>query len=160
MSRKKCTGCGKVKDFSEFSRDKSRKDGLQSQCKSCFSRYREENREAILERKRRHYEENRESERDLHRRWRDENREAVLEYHRRYYEENREVHNKIIGRRQKAINDAMREIATRNGEPWTPAEDAYIMSADEPGALMAMELGRTIASIRGRAARLRKKTAA
>ena len=160
MSRKKCTGCGEVKDYAEFPRNKSKKDGLQSQCKSCHRRYREENREAKRDYNRRYREENLEAELERRPRYREENLEAELERHRRYHEEHREVLNEIGKRRNKKINDAMREIATRNREPWTPAEDAYIMSADEPGALMAMELGRTIASVRSRAVKLRKKTAA
>ena len=130
MSRKRCPGCGEVKDFAEFSRAKRAKDGLQCWCKSCNRRYREENRE------------------------------AEIEYYRRRREEHREVLNEIERRRRKKINDALREVATRNGEPWTPAEDAYILSADEPVAVKAMELGRTISSVHYRSAKLRKKTAA
>ena len=175
MSRKKCTGCGDVKDYAEFSRDKTKKDGLQCRCKSCNRRYREEHRERLRECNRRYYRENREALRECSRRYNEENREAVLErnrryreehrerlreYHRRYNEEHREVLTEVKSRRQKKINDALRGIATRNREPWTPAEDTYIMSEDEPLALMAMELGRTINSVRSRAAKLRKKTAA
>jgi hypothetical protein len=35
MSTKRCTKCGEVKDFSEFSKDRSRKYGLYAYCKSC-----------------------------------------------------------------------------------------------------------------------------
>ena len=190
MSRKRCSKCGEMKGVESFSRNRSRRDGLDHRCKACQRRYREENREKILERKRLHYEENREkileysrryreenrevererrrrryeenreAELEYRRRYCEENREAEREYHRQYCEENRGVLNEIKKRRQKKINEATREIATRNGEPWTLAEDAYIMSADEPSAIMAMELGRTIASVRNRAVKLRKKTAA
>ena len=160
MSRKRCPGCGEVKDFAEFSRAKRAKDGLQCWCKSCNRRYREENRETIREGHRRYREENREAEIERSRRYREENREAEIEYYRRRREEHREVLNEIERRRRKKINDALREVATRNGEPWTPAEDAYILSADEPVAVKAMELGRTISSVHYRSAKLRKKTAA
>ena len=160
MPRKKCTGCGEVKDYAEFTLDRSRKDGRQCKCKSCNRRYREENRESINERRRRHYEENREAILEGQRQYREENWEAFIERQRRYYEEHREVLNEIGRLRREKINEAMREIVTRNGEPWTPAEDSYILSSDEPAAIMAMELGRTITAVRIRTAMLRKKTAA
>lgn len=160
MSRKKCTGCGVVKDYAEFTRSKITGDGLQYRCKSCRRRHYKENREASIEYSRRYRDENMDSEIERSRRYYEDNREAVLDYKRRYREEHREVLNEIERRRRKKINDATREIATRNGEPWTPAEDAYIMSADESSAIMAMELGRTINSVDQRAARLRRKTAA
>ena len=53
-------------------------------------RYREENREKILEYKRRHYEENREKALEQKRRYYEENREKILEYHREYREANPE----------------------------------------------------------------------
>ena len=35
MSTKVCTKCGLEKPFVEFSKDKTHKDGLRSQCKQC-----------------------------------------------------------------------------------------------------------------------------
>ncbi len=51
---KTCTKCGVEKALSEFHKDKSKKDGLRSSCKSCKSlqnsQYRENNKEKELER--------------------------------------------------------------------------------------------------------------
>ena len=190
MSGKRCTGCGEVKAVEDFSRDKAKKDGLTPRCKACHRRYREENREAIAEKDRRYYEENCEAIAEYNRRWREENREAhlgrkrryyeenreaVLESHRRYYEENREAaldskrryyeeHREVLiedqRRRREAMRDMTREVATRNGEPYTPAEDAHILASDEPAAAIAVELGRTMASIAHRRKILRKKAPA
>lgn len=190
MSGKRCSGCGEVKGVEDFSRNKSNKDGLQSRCKSCERRHYEENREAILERnrrsyvknreaelergrryheenrdavldrQRRHYEENREAVLDRQRRYREENREEVLESHRRYREENREArreYDRLFGRK---MRDMTRESATRAWERYAPAEDAHILASDEPDAVIAVELGRTLNSVKGRRRLLRKKSAA
>ena len=141
MPGKRCSGCGEVKGVEAFSRDSARKDGLQTQCKACKRRYYEENREAVLDQHRRYYEENREAELENKRRYYEENREAIRELNRRRYEENR---------------DMTQETATRNGEPYTPAEDAHILTSDEPIAVIAVELGRTLNSVRDRRRKLRK----
>ena len=186
MPGKRCSGCGEVKGVEAFSRDSARKDGLQTQCKACKRRYYEENREAVLDQHRRYYEENREAElenkrryyeenreaiRELNRRryeenreavlerqrrYNTENREAVLEYQRRYREENREAIRELNRRRYEENRDMTQETATRNGEPYTPAEDAHILTSDEPIAVIAVELGRTLNSVRDRRRKLRK----
>ena len=52
---KKCSKCGRELPLSEFSKDKSKSDGLCSWCKECAAQYRVNNREAILEHKRQFY---------------------------------------------------------------------------------------------------------
>ena len=160
MSGKRCSGCGEAKGAEAFSRNRSKKSGLQSRCKACKRRRYEENREAVLERNRRYYEESREAIAERKRHYYKENREAVLEYKRRHYEENREALLERDRRYREEIRDMTRETATRNGEPYTPAEDAHILTSDEPLAVIAVELGRTIASIKYRRKTLRQKSAA
>ena len=190
MSGKRCPGCGEVKTVESFSRDRSKKDGVQTRCKACNRRYREENREAIAEKDRRYREENRESKLESDRRYREENREAIAKYHRRYREENREAvaeracryreenresiaeykrryheeHREVLAygyrRHYEAMRDVTREVATRNGEPYTPAEDAHILASDEPVVVIAVDLGRTIGSVNARRRILRKAVGA
>jgi hypothetical protein len=160
MSGKRCPGCGEVKGVESFSRDRSRKDGLQSRCKSCARRHREESHEAILECHRRYHAENREAILDRQRHYREVNREAELERQRRYHEENREALLERNRRYREANRDMTRETATRTGEPYTPAEDAHILTSDEPDVVIAVELGRTLDSVNTRRKRLRKAVAA
>lgn len=186
MSGKRCSGCGVVKSVESFSRDRSKKDGLQSRCKACNGRYHAENREAKRDYDRRYREGNREARRDYsrryqeenreavrryreenreeiserNRRYREENREAVQEERRRYREENREAIAEGKRRYREENRDMTLETATRTGEPYTPAEDAHILTSDEPLAVIAVELGRTWASINGRRHMLRKAATA
>ena len=175
MSGKRCPGCGEVKVIEEFSRSKRAKDGRQSRCKACKRRHYEENREAVLDQQRRHYEENREAVLERNRRYREENREAGLERKRRHYEENREAliayqcryreeNREAIRERQRRYyaenRDMTRESATRTGEPYTPAEDAHILTSDEPLSVIAVELGRTMKSVEHRRRMLRKAVSA
>lgn len=175
MSGKRCSGCGEVKGVEDFWRNKSRKDGLDHRCKACKRRYHEENREAIAEYKRRYREENREAAAERQRRYRERNREALQEYSRRYREENREAMREYERRRReenlearrerdrrfsRKMRDMTRETATRNGEPYTPAEDAHILTSDEPVAVIAVELGRTLDSVDSRRRSLRKAVTA
>ena len=39
MKEKKCTGCDGIKSISNFHKNKSKKDGLSSYCKSCSKEY-------------------------------------------------------------------------------------------------------------------------
>jgi len=63
---KTCTKCGAEKPLDEFHRNKNIKDGRQTICKKCISewgkKYRAENRELVLARKKKYYYDNRESE--------------------------------------------------------------------------------------------------
>ena len=49
MTIKTCTKCEQEKELIEFSKDKSRKDGYQSQCKCCVREYRQANKKEIAE---------------------------------------------------------------------------------------------------------------
>ena len=44
---KKCCTCKEPKTLDSFSKNKRKKDGLQTKCKSCAKEYREENKEFI-----------------------------------------------------------------------------------------------------------------
>ena len=45
---KKCGKCKETKDFSEFSKNKTQKDGYQNRCKACAKQYRDANKAKIL----------------------------------------------------------------------------------------------------------------
>jgi hypothetical protein len=49
MNKKTCLSCGSEKSINEFSKDKTKRDGLQASCKSCNKTYRSKNKNRIKE---------------------------------------------------------------------------------------------------------------
>ena len=91
---KACSTCKSVKFFSDFYKNKIRKDGLSGQCKKCVGkiqkqRYDREN-ENILEKKRQHYKDHLEKFQERAKINYQKNREKNLQYRRQYYKVNRE----------------------------------------------------------------------
>jgi len=90
MKTKICSKCKRELDTTQFSKNKSRKDGLCSECKECYKKWYEENREKQLEYKKKWHEENREKQLEYTKKWYEENKEKALEYAKKWREENRE----------------------------------------------------------------------
>ena len=84
---KTCPRCGEVKPRSEFSRDRSKRDGLQSTCRVCRRNYRAENKEARAEYQRKWVAENKEARAESNRKYYAKNKEARAEYDRKRREE-------------------------------------------------------------------------
>ena len=161
MQSKRCSKCGETKTSEEFWRDRTRSDGLGRQCKKCRRAYQRAYNEA-----------HREERRAYNRAYDEAHREEISAYHRAYYEANqeeisartrayREAHkeerNVQIRKRQTEARKASREVATRNGEPWTAAEDRVALTSEGTELEIAIELGRTTDSVKGRRALLRRK---
>lgn len=70
---KVCTKCGEEKELGEFYNNKGKKDGKQSQCKKCYRKYREENKEVLSKRRKK---------------YREKNKEALAKYFKKYAQEN------------------------------------------------------------------------
>lgn len=166
MTTKTCTKCGVVKPLDEYGRNKSKRGGRQTECKTCAAerqrRYREENLEREAENTRRYREKHREEIAERHRRWREANREELAEKDRRYREENLEVVAERGRRRHEEYRELSRAMATvPRGTRWSSEEDALIMA--DNGMTMfqkAIELGRTYASVNNRRYELRARLAA
>jgi len=89
---KTCTRCKTEKPATkEFFRvNNRRKDGLNSACKECESKYREENKEHRAEMYKKWVENNRERKAETNKQWRKDNKEHMVEVNKRWYEENKE----------------------------------------------------------------------
>jgi hypothetical protein len=87
---KTCTKCGVIKDESEFSKDKSKKGGLQSWCKECQRQYNLDHKEEIKECQKQYYEENKEEISGRHKQYNLDHEEEIAIYEKQYYEENKE----------------------------------------------------------------------
>ena len=74
-----CTKCKIEKELSEFIKDKTYKDGLKRQCKSCGNEYNKEYRQA-----------NKEKLKEYRKEYRKSNKEYYKEYHKEYRQANKE----------------------------------------------------------------------
>jgi len=88
MSTKTCTKCGVEKDVVEFDKDKTKKDGLFSWCKSCKKEYREANSEKIRIKNKQYYEANHEREISRAKEYHESNHEEILVRRREAYQYN------------------------------------------------------------------------
>ena len=95
MLQKKCTKCGEVKGVGEFYKYAASKDRLRSICKKCDStrmkKYRLENRDVLLEKKREYYLVNKDTLSEKHRGYYLKNRDTILERWREYHLKNRDT---------------------------------------------------------------------
>jgi len=85
---KKCGGCNQTKSFSEFYRNKAKKDGLGTQCKFCMAERREKNRGAAKKYAAEYRGKHLDQVKEWNSKYYAENREAILEMDRKYRREN------------------------------------------------------------------------
>lgn len=99
MKTKICTKCGKKLPATAeyFYRDKSKKDGLEYQCKQCYKKYYQEHREQIAE----YQQEHREQIAEQKRKYRQEHCEQIAEYRQEY-------NNTIVGHLRNVFGNAKR----------------------------------------------------
>jgi len=77
---KKCTKCGVEKPHADFHKDKAKKDGLKSRCKSCRAAYSMANREHRAEYLAEYREANKERIAEKQAEYREANKERIAEY--------------------------------------------------------------------------------
>ena len=91
---KLCKKCNTTKEFLEFSKKKSNKDGLNNWCKECNKEYLKnyylKNKELYSDRSKEYYELNSNTIKENSKKWRESNIEYTKEYHKKYYSENKE----------------------------------------------------------------------
>lgn len=150
---KRCPTCGETKSVDGFSRNRSKRDGLATQCKECQRTYYEANWEERRAKQRAYDEAHREKIRAYQEAYRD----AHLEEQRAYdsaYARNRHA---MLGN---PTNERWQEItakhATRRGR-WSEAEDDYLAASTDRAVDDALALKRTFRSVEHRIAHLRKR---
>lgn len=169
---KRCSKCGEWKSHNQFYADRSKNDGLGSQCKSCTrerkrhwnienpervrdssSRYRELHAEQIREYSRRYRAENAEKARESVRRWHRENQEAARESRLRYRENNPDRVRESARRWARENPETVRTNYHRRrareyaaGGMCTPADLTAIRAAqtDKRGRLICWRCGKPI----------------
>lgn len=89
MKVKQCSKCREVKSVDQFYKSGRCVDGLQYHCVGCYKKDRLANRDAILERDRKYYQENKEYHKEKVREWYEANRDRVHEYRLQWAREKR-----------------------------------------------------------------------
>lgn len=87
---KVCFKCGRELPVEQFSKNKTRKDGLDTKCKECakqyMQQYYEENKEKIIQHNTQYQQEHKEKLKQYY----EKNKEHLLQYQQQYYEENKD----------------------------------------------------------------------
>lgn len=96
MQTKICTKCNQEKNIFEFSKAKLGKFGVQSVCKSCVKKFREENQEKIKkyreenkEKLKEYYQKNKQKINEYGKKWREKNKEKLIKQGKKYKQENK-----------------------------------------------------------------------
>ena len=129
---KKCNKCGEDKELSQFSKEKSRKDGLQPSCKECVKEYRKTNADKLKEQKKQHYKANadkfkqyRKANADKLKQYQKANADKIKEYNKQYKKANadkRKEHNKKY---QKANADKLKRYRKTNADKLKEQKKQY-----------------------------------
>lgn len=123
---KRCSKCGEWKSPDLFSKDRSRKDGLNVHCKACNAIYRAQNADSIREFKRRWEAENRERLREHKRNYDEANREKVRDRQRRYRADNLET----IREQKRQYRAERREKERANRRRWREQNPDKVRAAN------------------------------
>lgn len=110
MEFKQCTKCKEIKPYSEFSKNKRYKCGLNSWCKKCMYDWRINNAEKIKIRMTRYREENLDKIRESERKWRKNNVEKKKEDDKKWQQNNPEKVREANKRWRLSHPDKVREI--------------------------------------------------
>jgi len=118
MDTKRCSKCGETKSTDEFSKNRTRKDGLQSQCKACKSecdnRYQQASKEKIAARRKAHRQANKEKLAAKDKAYRQANKEEIAAKKKAYSEANQEK----IAAKNKAYREANKEKIAARDKAW------------------------------------------
>ena len=111
---KVCKTCKEEKPLSAFYKDRSYKDGLRKDCKSCISKraaeHYQKNRDAISEAKKKYYQKNRDVIAEAHKKYRQKNRDVIAEVKKKWHQENRDS----ISEQKKTWRKANPELVSAN----------------------------------------------
>jgi len=127
---KTCCRCKQVLPLAAFSHDKSRRDGLQNQCKACDKAWYQENKDAERERKKKWHLEHPRDRKEAKKEWYQANKEAIWKVQKKYDKERR--------KRERALRPAVDAAGS------FVLSVAQYQSAAAHGARKALQAGRAV----------------
>jgi len=124
FKEKICSSCKRSKLLCEFNKNKSKKDNLATECKTCCAaynkQYRAQNKDAIVLKKKQYSEKNKEKMSEYHRQYRIENKEKIAEYRKQYREKNKEkmseYHRQYCEKNKERLKEHRRQYRIENKE--------------------------------------------
>jgi len=119
---KVCGTCKELHLLSNFAKNKSKKDGHDSQCKSCVNQYKINNKEKITIYKKQYRESNKEKISEYNESYREANKSIRLEYEKQYRECNKEY----IAEYNKRYHEANREYLVGQMRHYREANKEYL----------------------------------
>jgi 5-methylcytosine-specific restriction endonuclease McrA len=100
METKTCTKCNETKPVAEFSKRRTRKDGLQPRCKVCRKAHYEVNKDKVIARSKAYYEANKDKEMASRKAYHEANREKLLARMRAWQKANPDKINAYVAKRR------------------------------------------------------------
>ena len=120
MQLKRCSKCGEERPLEEFYKDKTRKDGRHSLCKTCSNQrmklYYQKNSEEIKNRARNWQKNNRGKRNASTKKWKDKHRDEVRAAGREYYRENKHIYDRYRALNKDILNEKRRIWVSKNKE--------------------------------------------
>lgn len=142
MPMKTCTKCGSEKSLAEFSKDRSKPDGMRSHCKACVIAYKKANIQKINNYHASYRESRREKAKNTTAAWREANPERNKAMLNKYYLENRDRLREAAANRNAAYPEKKR-LLNRNRRAMLRGA-AGKLSADLEVKLFTLQKGRCV----------------
>lgn len=105
---KKCSKCLEIKDFSDFRKDRQKKDGLHPHCKDCIAlkakEYYSNNKSKLLSRSKEYSLKNKETRKIKRKEYHLKNKEMVNAKGRQYYKENKDKYQEYYRNNKELVN--------------------------------------------------------
>ena len=127
---KTCYKCKEEKPFSDFHKNRTRKDGYHNQCKACKKEWRRsqyvKNKDYYREYGRKWRQENKEKIRQKNRKYKQENEDFIRERGRKYYQENKDFRQEYNRKYHKNLPAGVYKITnTINGKIYVGESTVY-----------------------------------
>lgn len=108
ITKKRCSKCKAEKPVTGFYKDKTRKDGLNCQCKECHKRYNQEHEKEKLVYNKQYNQDHKEGLATRHRQYKQDHKEEMVVYDKQYYRDHRTV--KLAQRKQYNETEVGRQV--------------------------------------------------
>ena len=141
---KVCSKCKEEKELSLFSKDKKRKDGHRSSCKSCQKQYQQNNIKKIKEYRKKYYQDNKIVIREKKREYRKKNPESEKkrsELSKKWYIENKEHHKELTKIWRKNNPEKVKEYSLKQRIKNTKYGADYVRKRKEKDPMFKFECG-------------------